>query len=251
MAVPEGLPLAVTISLAYSVGKMKDENNLVRYIQACESMGGANNICSDKTGTLTKNLMSVSKIFVENSTFDKLDKRSLSQSTLEALCLGICVNSDACPVLDDFNNFEQVGNKTECALLEMALHLGFDYNKYRIKDDIKFSIPFNSARKKMATIYQYPRKDKCVLFSKGAPEFLLPHCKYIIRDDGNVETITEDTEHLIKTKMSFFASEALRTLLLCVKTIANPENIDPNKLEELETDMTIVALIGIKDPLRN
>lgn len=64
MAVPEGLPLAVTISLAYSVSKMKDENNLVRYIQACETMGGANNICSDKTGTLTKNLMSVSKIFV-------------------------------------------------------------------------------------------------------------------------------------------------------------------------------------------
>ena len=65
VAIPEGLPLAVTIALAYSVGKMKDENNLVRYLQACETMGGVNNICTDKTGTLTKNLMTVTKILVE------------------------------------------------------------------------------------------------------------------------------------------------------------------------------------------
>lgn len=66
VAVPEGLPLSVTIALAYSVGKMKEENNLVRYLQACETMGGADNICSDKTGTLTKNLMTVTKVFVES-----------------------------------------------------------------------------------------------------------------------------------------------------------------------------------------
>lgn len=65
VAVPEGLPLAVTIALAYSVGKMKDENNLVRYLQACETMGGADNICSDKTGTLTKNIMAVNRIFTK------------------------------------------------------------------------------------------------------------------------------------------------------------------------------------------
>jgi Ca2+ transporting ATPase len=67
VAVPEGLPLAVTIALAYSVGKMKDENNLVRYLAACETMGGANNICSDKTGTLTKNSMTVMNLYIEES----------------------------------------------------------------------------------------------------------------------------------------------------------------------------------------
>ena len=67
VAVPEGLPLAVTIALAYSVGKMKDENNLVRYLQACETMGGADNICSDKTGTLTKNIMSVVRVFAQEN----------------------------------------------------------------------------------------------------------------------------------------------------------------------------------------
>jgi len=74
VAVPEGLPLAVTIALAYSVGKMKDENNLVRYLQACETMGGADNICSDKTGTLTKNIMAVTRIFIKEQTITKINK---------------------------------------------------------------------------------------------------------------------------------------------------------------------------------
>ena len=250
MAVPEGLPLAVTIALAYSVGKMKDENNLVRYIQACETMGGANNICSDKTGTLTKNQMSVAKVLVEQNTFDRLDKRSINPTTLENLCLGICVNSDACPTLDQFNNYQQTGNKTECALLELALNMGFDYKKYRIKDDVKFSIPFNSARKKMTTVYKYPRKDKWTLFSKGAPEFLLPNCKYVVGDDGRLEDINEEIEAQIKLKISSFASDSLRTLLLAYSNIADPEAINPDRLEDLENDMTIVAIVGIKDPLR-
>jgi Ca2+ transporting ATPase len=77
VAVPEGLPLAVTIALAYSVGKMKDENNLVRYLQACETMGGADNICSDKTGTLTKNKMTVTRIFLQENTIDNPNKRAV------------------------------------------------------------------------------------------------------------------------------------------------------------------------------
>jgi Ca2+ transporting ATPase len=78
--VPEGLPLAVTIALAYSVGKMKEENNLVRYLQACETMGGADNICSDKTGTLTKNLMTVTRVFVQERTVDKIAKGFISET---------------------------------------------------------------------------------------------------------------------------------------------------------------------------
>lgn len=78
VAVPEGLPLAVTIALAYSVGKMKEENNLVRYLQACETMGGADNICSDKTGTLTKNKMTVTRIYISENTIDSPSKRSIS-----------------------------------------------------------------------------------------------------------------------------------------------------------------------------
>lgn len=104
VAVPEGLPLAVTIALAYSVGKMKDENNLVRYLQACETMGGANNICSDKTGTLTKNLMTVTKIFVEQQSHGNIDESVMKQSTSRLIGIGACVNSNAHPKVEIKNN---------------------------------------------------------------------------------------------------------------------------------------------------
>ena len=97
VAVPEGLPLAVTIALAYSVGKMKDENNLVRYLQACETMGGADNICSDKTGTLTKNMMAVKKIFVKEQTMVDIKKGSLDEQTAWLLSVSSAQNSNANP----------------------------------------------------------------------------------------------------------------------------------------------------------
>ena len=129
MAVPEGLPLAVTISLAYSVGKMKDENNLVRYLSACETMGGANNICSDKTGTLTKNQMTVTRLWTLEHVFDSFSKddKAMTPQLKEILGYGVSLNSDAKPVLKG-NRFDQIGNKTECALLEMIYNLGYNFN---------------------------------------------------------------------------------------------------------------------------
>ena len=129
VAVPEGLPLAVTIALAYSVGKMKEENNLVRYLQACETMGGADNICSDKTGTLTKNIMSVTRLFAMEKIWTEFKPGQLGDFG-ELLSVSICQNSNATPELiveGDKIRSNQIGNKTECALLEMALRLGFNY----------------------------------------------------------------------------------------------------------------------------
>lgn len=143
VAVPEGLPLSVTIALAYSVGKMKEENNLVRYLQACETMGGADNICSDKTGTLTKNLMTVTKIFVETRIQESIEKEIMTEKTCKLLSLGVCNNSNANPVITKSSN-EQIGNKTECALLEMAYKMGYDYKKFRNRDKIKKIFPFSS-----------------------------------------------------------------------------------------------------------
>lgn len=99
MAVPQGLPLAVSISLAYSVGKMKDENNLVRFLSACETMGGANNICSDKTGTLTKNVMTVTKFWGQDITLDKFQShdKNITPDFKYMLANAIALNSDANP----------------------------------------------------------------------------------------------------------------------------------------------------------
>jgi P-type Ca2+ transporter type 2B len=99
VAVPEGLPLAVTIALAYSVGKMKDENNLVRYLAACETMGGANNICSDKTGTLTQNLMEVKYFWAMGKRLERADinKDTFTYDLKDAIGIGLCVNANAFP----------------------------------------------------------------------------------------------------------------------------------------------------------
>lgn len=132
IAVPEGLPLAVTISLAYSVGKMKDQNNLVRFLAACETMGGANNVCTDKTGTLTKNLMTVTRFWTEGKVLDTFDKNTkLNRNNLEMLGKGICMNSNANPKIKLSDKWEQIGNKTECALLEMVSKLGYDFRTVR------------------------------------------------------------------------------------------------------------------------
>lgn len=129
---PEGLPLAVTISLAYSVGKMKDQNNLVRFLAACETMGGANNVCTDKTGTLTKNLMTVTRFWTEGKVLDTFDKNTkLNRNNLEMIGKGICMNSNANPKIKVSDKWEQIGNKTECALLEMVSKLGYDFRTVR------------------------------------------------------------------------------------------------------------------------
>jgi Ca2+ transporting ATPase len=116
VAVPEGLPLSVTIALAYSVGKMKQDNNLVRYLQACETMGGADNICSDKTGTLTMNRMTVTKFFLLEDTITNPDKSNFNEKVAERFSHGVCINSSANPKFND-GQIEQIGNKTDCALL--------------------------------------------------------------------------------------------------------------------------------------
>lgn len=101
VAVPEGLPLAVTIALAYSVGKMKEQNNLVRYLQACETMGGADNICSDKTGTLTRNVMSTVRLFGKDKSFTEFNKNTFDAKFSQLLCQSICLNSNATPIITE------------------------------------------------------------------------------------------------------------------------------------------------------
>lgn len=121
-------------------------------------MGGADNICSDKTGTLTKNLMEVTRIYVEESTHDIIARESMTENTCRILSLSICNNSSANPKFVAEKNqplkVEQNGNKTECALLEMSYHMGYDYEKFRNRDRIKKIFPFSSEKKKMSVIYE-------------------------------------------------------------------------------------------------
>ncbi|KAL4486593.1 hypothetical protein ABPG73_003897 [Tetrahymena malaccensis] len=252
MAIPEGLPLAVTISLAFAVGKMKDENNLVRTLESCETMGGADTICSDKTGTLTENRMKVKKLFALEEVQSEFDSKSYSSNFTQILTEGLCVNSNAFPTVDKNGKFQQNGNKTECALLELAYQFDVDYRNYRPSDNIIKVIPFSSDRKRMTTVYQPKEGNKNILrvYTKGAPDIILDFCKKYINRNGQVESINEDFLIKIKEIQKKFANDCLRTLLLTYKEIplVKVDQIPEDKY--LEGDLIILGMVGIQDPLR-
>ena len=174
-------------------------------------MGGANNICSDKTGTLTKNLMTVTRIFVQESSTSNIDESIMKRDTCELLSIGVCVNSTACPKVTKSTtghaHFEQIGNKTECALLEMADKFGYSYARERegAKDKIKMKFPFSSKKKKMTTVYEKNPKQYWS-FTKGAPDFIVENCTRYINKDGKVVPIDDRFLDLIKRTISDFAN---------------------------------------------
>jgi magnesium-transporting ATPase (P-type) len=158
VAVPEGLPLAVTISLAYSVSQMAEDQNLVRHLSACETMGGATNICSDKTGTLTENRMTVVELWVAGHGFSvhQLQQNQQSSTVNQLLIEGITLNNDDGELEKSEERIKFLGNVTECALLVLAEKLGVDYKKLQKANPPVHKWGFTSARKRMSSII---RKD--------------------------------------------------------------------------------------------
>lgn len=268
VAVPEGLPLAVTLSLAYSVGKMKDENNLVRHLQACETMGGATDVCTDKTGTLTKNRMTVVATHLLGKSDVQMSDKDINvdDETLKKLLVNsFCVNSDASlvynPHFDDKTKettsgteYEQKGNRTECALLALAKRWKYDYEDIRRKIPIAASVPFNSAWKWSASITH--EDDGDYVYFKGASEVVVRTAKYIYVGQGRVLELTEDQkDYLENNVIRSFASDALRTIALAYKMGSFSEEIymkdgEVNR-DFLKEDLILLGVFGIQDPVRD
>ncbi|XP_069551582.1 plasma membrane calcium-transporting ATPase 1-like [Brachyistius frenatus] len=259
VAVPEGLPLAVTISLAYSVKKMMKDNNLVRHLDACETMGNATAICSDKTGTLTMNRMTVVQAYFAGHHYNKVPSPDLIPAKiLDLLILGIGVNCGYTSKImvpeKDGELPGQIGNKTECALLGFTLDLQQDYRtvRNRIPEEKLVKVyTFNSVRKSMSTVL---KTEGCnyVLFSKGAPEILLNKCCKIITGGGKTKTLRpKDRDALMKKVVETMASEGLRTICLAFREFsARDGEPDWDKEAHIITDLTCIAVVGIEDPLR-
>ncbi|XP_040136087.1 plasma membrane calcium-transporting ATPase 1 isoform X4 [Ictidomys tridecemlineatus] len=259
VAVPEGLPLAVTISLAYSVKKMMKDNNLVRHLDACETMGNATAICSDKTGTLTMNRMTVVQAYINEKHYKKVpEPEAIPPNILSYLVTGISVNcaytSKILPPEKEGGLPRHVGNKTECALLGFLLDLKRDYQDVRneIPEEALYKVyTFNSVRKSMSTVLKNS-DGSFRIFSKGASEIILKKCFKILSANGEAKVFRpRDRDDIVKTVIEPMASEGLRTICLAFRDFpaGEPEPEWDNE-NDIVTGLTCIAVVGIEDPVR-
>ncbi|XXG95693.1 plasma membrane calcium [Hypoxylon texense] len=278
VAVPEGLPLAVTLALAFATNRMVKDNNLVRHLKACEVMGNATTICSDKTGTLTQNKMTVVAGTIgtthrfgsgksedgraQEEPSEKEFASALAKGNQEILLKSISLNSTAFEgEVDGVKTF--IGSKTETALLEYAkAYLGMGpVSEERSNAKTLQLIPFDSGRKCMGIVVQL-ENGAARLYVKGASEIVLRKCSSIIRDptrDTTTATITIDDKEVIKDLIENYANRSLRTIGIVYRDFEKwpPRNAkraegDQNEVvfEDIFTNMTFVGMVGIQDPLR-
>lgn len=257
VAVPEGLPLAVTISLAYSVKKMMKDNNLVRHLDACETMGNATAICSDKTGTLTMNRMTVVQAYVGDTHYRQIPKPDdLPPNVLDLIVNSICINSaytsKILPPEKEGGLPRQVGNKTECGLLGFVTDLKQDYQAVRseMPEEKLFKVyTFNSVRKSMSTVIRKPEGGFRV-FSKGASEIMLRKCDRILNKEGEIVPFkSKDRDNMVRNVIEPMASEGLRTIGIAYRDFDGEEPSWENE-NEILTGLICIAVVGIEDPVR-
>jgi Ca2+-transporting ATPase len=287
VAVPEGLPLAVTLALAFATTRMMRDNNLVRVLKACETMGNATTVCSDKTGTLTQNKMTVvattlgksisfggtdpplddeaaaaeTEITIPNVSVGEFVK-TMSDTTKHLVIQANAVNSTAFEG-DVEGEKTFIGSKTEVALLTLCRdHLGAGpLQEERANANIVQVVPFDSAVKYMATVVQLPN-GKFRAYVKGASEILLSKCTSIIADPASEELTTtpmteNDRAQFLQTITSY-AGQTLRTIGSSYREfdswpppeLAGQTELTAVEFDKVHQDMTLVAIFGIKDPLR-
>lgn len=245
VAVPEGLPMSVTLSLALNMRRMLATNNLVRKMHACETMGAITVVCTDKTGTLTQNLMQVH----ETKFYGLNGEKELADNELSKLVKeGISVNSTA--FLEEISADEKVkgvGNPTEVALLLWLNAQGVNYLSVRESAKVLDQLTFSTERKFMATLVQSPLLGKKILYIKGAPEIVFGKCKQVLLDGKTVNT--QEYRSTVEAQLLTYQNMAMRTLGFAYKIV--DENA-PNDAPELASmnDLNFLGVVAISDPIR-
>ena len=245
VAVPEGLPMSVTLSLALNMRRMLSTNNLVRKMHACETMGAITVICTDKTGTLTQNLMQV----YEPNFYGLKNKGEIGEDDLSKLVMeGISANSTA--FLEETTPDEKpkgVGNPTEVALLLWLNGQGRNYLALREDAKVLDQLTFSTERKFMATLVKSPLMGKKILYVKGAPEIVLGKCKDVVLDGKRVDAT--EYRSTIEAQLLNYQNMAMRTLGFAFKVVDENETDDCVTLVA-QNDLSFLGVVAISDPIR-
>ena len=234
VAVPEGLPMAVTLSLAFSMKRLMKQNTLPRTMHACETMGAVSVICSDKTGTLTQNQMKV-----VDTTFAGLENQKLGADKVSSLLKEcIAINTTANLDMSDSKKIKAIGNPTEGALLLWLNTNGVNYLDIRESLSVIDRLQFTTELKYMATIVKSEVTGKRIVYVKGAPDILLSMCN-----------ITTDELKKYTDKLAEYQSHANRTLAFAYKELNDNDDIFTDGKMNIK-DLTMMGIVGIEDPVR-
>jgi len=280
VAIPEGLPLALTISLAFSSNKLSSHSNLVKTLDSCETMGSATTICTDKTGTLTANRMTVRGAYIAGVLFEVQDTSPVGPrvnsdtqlapelKSLVGNLIGVCtMDESGFSIPEGTDKPVFVGNPTECALLKFADEIGSNYDEVRRKTSGRSAETrhlgrpraFSSARKMMS--WAVPKPDGGYrVYAKGASEIILGRVvKELGHDMSEAVVDSVDKARMTSDIIEPFANNAMRTIGLAFKDVAEMpgdevhatvQNTDGTPAFCCETDLTLVGIVGIEDPLR-
>ncbi|WP_196001482.1 calcium-translocating P-type ATPase, PMCA-type [Clostridium sp. 1001271B_151109_B4] len=239
-AIPEALSSIVTIVLAVGTKDMAKKQAIIRKLPAVETLGSTSVICTDKTGTLTQNKMTVVDFFMYGVNKAKVGEKNNNSSQVEAMDL----SSTLCNDSEITETGKEIGDPTEIALLRFAEKRGIDYKELREKYDRLSEIPFDSDRKLMSTVNSI--NGNSIMFTKGAPDVVFSRSNTVL-NNGELEKMTEEIKNQYRKVNEDFSNKALRVLAFAVKDVPD-ENFVPC-LED-ETEMTLVGLTAMIDPPR-
>ncbi len=249
-AIPEGLPAVVTISLAMGTQRMAKKNALMRKLNAVETLGSVDVICSDKTGTLTKNEMTVKEVFFDGNVYaisgtgyEKAGEITRDGKTVDGKMLNLILQAGQYCNNASIKGDQNLGDPTELALLVSAAKGGLNVEGERVKE-----IPFTSERKMMSVVVK--QGDKYRVFSKGAPEMLVTHCKDMYAE-GKTVSLDEKQKNTVNEQVAAMSSRALRTLGFAYKELTEAEFQDQEDDEKkLEEGLLFLGIQGMIDPPR-